>query len=85
MSMVKNERNPKLVLYYDAEAADILRVSTRTLQMWRTKGTGPKWSRVGRLVYYRESDLIEWLEERQRGHTERPYRKTATSAEPSND
>lgn len=45
------------------EAAAILGVSPRTLEGWRLKQIGPKYSRLGpRLVRYRCSDLAAWIE-----------------------
>ena len=43
-----------MTLYTEAETAKILRVSDRTLQRWREKGGGPKFTRLspgGRIVY----------------------------------
>lgn len=59
-------REAGLTLYYDGEVADILRVSLKTVRKWRYEGKGPPWVKVGRLVYYKETDLIKWLEERKR-------------------
>jgi predicted DNA-binding transcriptional regulator AlpA len=42
-------------------AAEMLRISVRTLERHRTTGTGPRFIRMGRLVRYRESDLEVWL------------------------
>jgi hypothetical protein len=38
-----------------------------TLQWWRYKGRGPKYVKIGRHVYYRESALREFI---QRGEVE---------------
>lgn len=43
------------------EAAAFLQVSEKTLEKWRTKGTGPKFRRLGhRTVRYLQADLIAW-------------------------
>lgn len=43
------------------EAAAFLQVSEKTLEKWRTKGTGPKFRRLGhRTVRYLQNDLTEW-------------------------
>ena len=47
----------------EVQAAEILQVSTRTLQSWRYRGEGPPYFRMGRLVRYRLSDLAEWLDD----------------------
>jgi predicted DNA-binding transcriptional regulator AlpA len=44
------------------EAARLLRLSVRTLERHRVAGTGPRWVRLGRLVRYREGDLIAWVD-----------------------
>ena len=58
------------------EAADLLGVQPGTLKIWRYRGTGPPYHRIGSgstsPVAYRVSDLMAWLEER---------RFTSTSAE----
>lgn len=47
------------------EAAEYLRVPPTTLYQWRTKGTGPKSSKVGRYVRYRWEDIEKYLDETQ--------------------
>lgn len=44
-----------------AELAMKVKVSTRTLQDWRSKGIGPKWIKTGKVVRYRSSDIAAWL------------------------
>lgn len=47
-----------------AEAAELLHTPVGTLRYWRHQGTGPKGFRLGaRLVMYRRSDVLAWLEE----------------------
>ena len=44
-----------------SEAAELLRLSTRTLERMRIEGNGPRFVKAGgRRVIYRESDLEEW-------------------------
>jgi DNA-binding transcriptional MerR regulator len=57
-------------LLTEIHAADLLRLSVRTLQAWRTKGLGPAFVRAGRAVRYRRRDLITWIE----AHTVLPTR-----------
>ena len=58
--------NPKTIdaeaLLTEAEAADFLRLSVRTLQAWRLRVAGPSFVQVGRAVRYRRRDLITWIE-----------------------
>jgi excisionase family DNA binding protein len=51
------------------EAAQILRVSVRTLERLRVTGAGPQYTKVGRLVRYRQADLDEWINARVRHST----------------
>ena len=49
-------------LLTEAEAADVLRVSVRTLKRWRLAGTGPPVAGyAGRSVRYKRSELLKWL------------------------
>lgn len=41
-------------------AAKYLGISLKTLAMMRTRGTGPKFIKPGRIFYYK-ADLTEWL------------------------
>ena len=47
-----------------AEAADFLRISERTLERWRVEGNGPRFRRFGRRVVYAKSDLEIWADDR---------------------
>lgn len=49
-------------LLNEAQAADFLNVSIRSLQAWRVKGGGPKYSKIGRSVRYRQCDLDAFVE-----------------------
>jgi len=41
-----------------------MNVALLTLADWRVKGIGPKFAKVGRLVRYRRSDVLAWLDSR---------------------
>lgn len=50
-------------LLTELEAADYLKVSIRTLQNWRHRGGGPKYTKLNnRMVRYRISQLEAWLD-----------------------
>ena len=52
-------------LLKEADAAEFLKVSVRTLQGWRCSGDGPKFVRVsGRMIRYRRQDLLDWIASR---------------------
>jgi hypothetical protein len=48
-------------LLTEAQAADFLNLSVRTIQAWRNKWTGPVFVRLGRTIRYRRSDLVAWI------------------------
>ncbi len=57
------------------EAAAVLRMSKRTLDTHRCKGTGPKFRRHGGRIVYRLGDILEWSEHRAaRNSPQRPDR-----------
>jgi excisionase family DNA binding protein len=47
-----------------AEAAEYLRLSSRTLEKHRCIGTGPRFRKVGRMIRYTISDLDKWVSAR---------------------
>lgn len=47
-------------LLTETQAADALSVSVRTLQAWRTRGTGPSFVKAGRSVRYARAALVSW-------------------------
>ena len=52
----------------EPEAAEVIRVSARTLRRWRVQGTGPPVAGyAGRRALYRRSELLAWLRRHERG------------------
>jgi len=47
------------------QAAEFLGLSTRTLQAWRVRGSGPEYVKIGRAVRYQRRQLVEF----QKAHT----------------
>ena len=45
------------------ELADLLRVPVSTVYRWRTTGTGPRASRVGRYLRYSRREIDRWLDQ----------------------
>lgn len=43
------------------ELATTLEVELSTLQAWRAQGTGPDYVRLGKQVFYRRADIIDWI------------------------
>lgn len=56
----------------EADAADMLCQSVRTLQKWRVSGAGPQFFKFGRSVRYSRADLSAWIAERRFQHTSQP-------------
>jgi excisionase family DNA binding protein len=46
------------------EAAEYLRSSPSTLAKLRLYGSGPVFTRIGRVIRYRRSDLDRWMSEK---------------------
>lgn len=56
-------------LYTERTVADLLGVTTRTLQRWRITGDGPAWVRCGpRMVRYPEAAVSAWAAGRTYAH-----------------
>lgn len=52
-----------------SEAAKLTGVPPATLATWRSRGGGPKFLKLGRVVRYRRRTLFEWMAARERRHT----------------
>lgn len=46
------------------ETAELLRISTGTLERMRLKGNGPRFVKAGRRVLYRADEIEDWTEGR---------------------
>ena len=46
------------------EAAELLRLSERSLERYRLTGTGPRFVKAGHCIRYREADLEAWVASR---------------------
>ena len=44
------------------QAATILGVKPTTLAMWRHKGRGPRYIKIGRSCFYLERDIESWID-----------------------
>jgi len=44
------------------EAANYLKLKKNTLEVWRLKGKGPSFCKMGRTVRYRKQDLDKFIE-----------------------
>lgn len=58
----------------EKEVAEMLRVSVRTLQIWRASGTAPKHYRHGyKGVRYKIADVISWKNQRAQSQEQVEY------------
>lgn len=55
--------------YTARQLAERLDVKPQTLAIWRMKGEGPTFLKVGRAVRYRAADVDFWLEGREATNT----------------
>ena len=46
-----------------------LGIAAQTLARWRHEGVGARYTKLGRLCFYRAGDLREWIRSRVRQHT----------------
>jgi predicted DNA-binding transcriptional regulator AlpA len=51
------------------EAADYLRFAKSTLDNWRSKGRGPRFSKLGKKILYDVRDLDKWFDDNRRNST----------------
>ena len=58
-----------LSLLTEAQAAELLAISAKTLQAWRVRGGGPRYIKLGRCVRYRIDDIEEYVRQRTMAHT----------------
>ena len=50
-----------------AELSELIGLAKVTIEQWRARGDGPAYSKVGRRVVYKRSDVDAWLDEHKRG------------------
>jgi len=43
------------------DVAALLGVTKHTLSMWRAAGKGPAHAKLGRSIFYRKTDVDEWI------------------------
>lgn len=55
-------RHTNDMLLDDAEVAKILKISKGTLPVWRNKGKGPEYIKIGSNVRYRMSDIRRFID-----------------------
>jgi predicted site-specific integrase-resolvase len=68
------EKTPLPSLLKEREAADLLGLSFRTLQSWRSRGGGPAYVRLGGGVRYDAHDLSDFIQSGRTAPTARNFR-----------
>lgn len=62
MAIASTAADPDRLLN-EIQAAQVLGLSSRTLQAWRSQGIGPAYVRAGRAIRYRRADLTSWADQ----------------------
>ena len=62
------------------ETASLIGLKPNTLEIWRWQGKGPIYRKVGRLVRYVESDVLQWLDAQARHNTSQYAHRPTTGA-----
>lgn len=65
----------------EEEAAEVLGLSRRTLQMWRYEGKGPVYLKLGGAIRYNRRDLEEYQRDARRQSTAESSAPKAAAAE----
>jgi hypothetical protein len=76
--IIEYKKRPKHIK--EAEAAEWLGLSVRTLQKHRINGSGPKFHKLVGAVRYRFSDLEEWSDSCRRSSTSEDSSSLMTTA-----
>jgi len=53
----------------ETAVAQMLSVKAKTLQAWRSRGGGPPFLKIGRLVKYDPESVMAWIRSRERTST----------------
>ena len=62
----------------EADTAEELNVSVRTLRKWRQLRVGPPWVEIGRQIHYPDEDRAAWIKSRE-VHPDEPVRQPEAS------
>lgn len=50
-----------LEIFAEADLAEILDVKTQTLASWRAENKGPDYVKLGKSIFYRKQDVLDWI------------------------
>lgn len=61
--MMASDSSTGLTFWSTPQVADMLGVPRSTVEVWRSRGIGPKFIRAGKHVRYESVDVLAWIEE----------------------
>lgn len=56
------KRHATLGLYTPKEVAEMFGFDERTMAIWRSKKEGPRYTKLGKNVYYKIADIHAWID-----------------------
>ena len=63
--------------YKPVDVASMLNLTTQTLMLWRKKGIGPQWTKLGQnIVRYPMTNFDEWMNDRHNQSTQQTNNST---------
>ena len=63
--------------YKPVDVANMLNLTTQTLMLWRKKGIGPEWIKLGQnIVRYPITNFDEWMNDRHNQSTQQTNNST---------
>ena len=66
--------------YKPTDVADILNLTTQTLMLWRKKGIGPEWIKLGQnIVRYPTENFKEWMNGKYNKDLQQEYNRSSRS------
>jgi hypothetical protein len=65
-------------LFNTHETAETTRLTPRLLALMRINGTGPRYVKLGRQVFYDAADVVAWIDGNKRSRTSNSDSKDAT-------
>lgn len=79
---MRTKRADGEALLSEPDAARLLGVKAETLRLWRRQGRAPAHVRLGRLVRYRSSDVVRFIETKVRTCTPSAVATTVVAESP---
>lgn len=83
-SLVQELRD-RIGLVSEEQFAGMVNMSEYTLQVWRVQGTGPRFVKLGRSIFYRLKDISAWMDANTHISTKTPAPAVASRDTPSGE